>query len=81
MLSRLLDPRDGKPRNPVFWLVVAAIAASQLLAFYVLCTNQVRKAEHRRAVVQQVAADCAVDCAAAGRSSTQVAFSPDSGIR
>lgn len=57
MLSRLLDPRDGSPRNPVFWLVVSAIAATQLLAFYVLCNEQVRKAEDRRVAVhaQEVA--------------------------
>ena len=61
MLSRLLDPRDGKPRHPAFWLVVSAIALTQLLAFYVLCIHQVRSADQRRAslLVQQVASsDC-----------------------
>lgn len=52
MLSRLLDPRDGMPRRPVFWLVLAAIMATQLMAFYLLCTHQVRKAENRRAEVE-----------------------------
>lgn len=52
MLSRLLDPRDGKPREPVFWLVVAAVVSTQLLAFFLLCTQQVRKAEARLAQVE-----------------------------
>jgi hypothetical protein len=51
MLSRLLDPRDGKPRDPAFWLVLMAVAAAQLLAFFLLCSHQVRKAEARRAEV------------------------------
>lgn len=49
MLSRLLDPRDGKPRDPAFWLVLAAVAAAQLMALFLLCSHQVRKAEARRA--------------------------------
>lgn len=58
MLSRLLDPDDGRPRDPVFWLALAAIAAVQLLALVALCTEQVRNAQDRRAevtVAQQVA--------------------------
>lgn len=61
MLSHLLDPREGMPREPGFWLVLAAVVATQLLAFYLLCTHQVRKAENRRAAVevQRMAhADC-----------------------
>ncbi|HZY20149.1 MAG TPA: hypothetical protein VFE82_16890 [Ramlibacter sp.] len=61
MLSRLLDPASGLPRDRVFWLVLAAVACSQLLAFYLLCSHQVRRAEARRAAVQvqQLAArDC-----------------------
>ena len=61
MLSRLLDPREGMPRQPLFWLVLAAIVVTQLMAFYLLCTQQVRKAENRRAEaeVQRMAnADC-----------------------
>lgn len=63
MLSRLLDPRDGMPRDPAYWLVLAAIVATQLLAFYVVCVHQVRDAPARRALatVQQVAqVDCTV---------------------
>ncbi|TFY98941.1 hypothetical protein [Ramlibacter humi] len=52
MLYRLLDPRDGNPREPVFWLVVAAVVCAQLLAFYLVCTHQVRRAEARLAQVE-----------------------------
>lgn len=79
MLSRLLDPRDGTPRNPVFWLVVSAIAATQLLAFYVLCTEQVRNAQHRRVAVQvqQVAHnDCVPHLASSTAASCSGAFVP-----
>lgn len=61
MLSRLLDPRNGVQREPMFWLVLAAVVATQLLAFYLLCSHQVRKAENRRTAVevQRMAhADC-----------------------
>ena len=61
MPSRLLDSRPGMSRQPLFWLVLAAIVATQLMAFYLLCTHQVRKAENRRAEaeVQRMAnADC-----------------------
>ena len=54
MLSRLLDPTDGKPRDPVFWLVVAAIVATQVLALFALCEQQVRKAEERSAQAVQI---------------------------
>lgn len=57
MLSRLAAHR----RDPGFWLVLSALVATQLVAFYLLCSHQVRKAENRRAAVevQQMAqADC-----------------------
>lgn len=43
------------------WLLLAAVAAGQLIAFWLLCSNQVRRAEARRdeAMVQQMAlSDC-----------------------
>ena len=43
------------------WVLLGAIAAGQLFAFWLLCTHQVRKAEarHNEAVVQQMAlSDC-----------------------
>lgn len=71
MLSRLPDPRERRPGNLVFWLIAAAIAASQLLALYALCSRQVRQADERRdtvvLAVQQAAPSCRVptgeDCA------------------
>lgn len=73
MLTRLLlDPRDGRPRDPVFWLAAAAIASAQLLALYVLCSQQVRAGEAHRAAFaatqqtrtarchEPTSADCAV---------------------
>lgn len=47
----------GKP----FWLVLGALAAAQLFAFWLLCNQQVRKAEarHSELQAQQMAlADC-----------------------
>ncbi len=64
MWSRILDPRDGRPRDPVFWLVTAAVALVQLLALWTVCAQQVRKADDRRqqAQAQQVAgAPCLQD--------------------
>lgn len=61
MLSRLLDPENGTPRDRVFWLVLTVLVSSQLLAFYMLCSHQVRKAEVRQAAaeVQRLAtSDC-----------------------
>ena len=43
------------------WVLLGAIAAGQLFAFWLLCSHQVRKAEARQneAVVQQMAlSDC-----------------------
>ena len=43
------------------WVLLGAVAASQLFAFWLLCSHQVRKAEarHNEAVVQQMAlSDC-----------------------
>jgi hypothetical protein len=51
MPSRLLDT-DGKPREPVFWLLLWAVISVQLLALYAVCSSQVREAQDRRA--QQV---------------------------
>ena len=79
MLSRLLDPRDGMPRQPVFWLVLAAIVSTQLMVFYLLCTHQVRKAENRRAEaeVQRMAqADCLQYLAQSTIGSCSVPFIP-----
>ena len=56
---------DVSPAQPApsrfWWMVLGAVAAGQLCAFWMLCTQQVRSAEARRdeAVMQQMAmSDC-----------------------
>lgn len=46
MLSRLFHA-DGTPRDPALWLVLAGIATSLLLAFFVVCVHQVERAQVR----------------------------------
>jgi hypothetical protein len=61
MLPDLLAKTSDMPRDKLFWAVVGALVVGQLLAFWMLCTHQVRKAEVRDATlqVQRVAvADC-----------------------
>jgi hypothetical protein len=63
----------------VVWLVLAGVVATQLLAFYLLCTHQVRKAENRRAAVevQQMAHnDCLQYLAQSTIGSCSVPFIP-----
>src|SRR5262245_44245702 len=48
-------------RARALWMLLGALAAGQLFAFWLLCSHQVRKAEARQneAVVQQMAlSDC-----------------------
>lgn len=49
MLTRLLDA-DGSPRDRVFWLLLWAVIAVQVLALYALCSTQVREAQQRHAM-------------------------------
>ena len=61
MLSGLLEPAAQMPRSQKFWMVSGGLIVAQLLAFWVLCSHQVRIAEARQAqqTVQQLAlADC-----------------------
>lgn len=57
-----LNDTSAQPaRSPMFWLLLGAVAAAQLVAFWLLCSHQVRKAEARETqyMVQQLAlADC-----------------------
>jgi hypothetical protein len=56
-----LEKIAAMPRDKLLWPVLVTLAAAQLLAFWMLCSHQVRKAEVRDATlqVQQVAvADC-----------------------
>jgi hypothetical protein len=61
LLANVIDPGTQQPRTRMFWVVLGALAAVQLFAFWLLCSHQVRKAEarHSEAVVQQMAlSDC-----------------------
>src|SRR5687767_7592129 len=61
ILSHIIDPATQQPRSRMWWVVLGAIVAGQLFAFWLLCSHQVRKAEARQneVVVQQMAlSDC-----------------------
>lgn len=60
-LSHLLQPGTPSPRSRLFWAVLGALAVGQLLAFWLLCSHQVRKAEVRKTALmvhQMALADC-----------------------
>jgi hypothetical protein len=53
MPSRLLHKTAADAaRDRVFWMGATALVLSQLLAFWMLCSHQVRKAEVRHASLQ-----------------------------
>ena len=55
------DPQTQPARSPMWWFVLAALAVAQLLAFWLLCSHQVRKAEARSTemqVRQMALSDC-----------------------
>jgi hypothetical protein len=59
MLSH--PPAKRAPRDRLFWMALVALAIGQLVAFWMLCSQQVRKAQIRDVslAVQRVAvADC-----------------------
>lgn len=62
MPSRLPEKHADAPRGDrLFWAVLAALALGQLVALWMLCSHQVRKAQMRDVTlqVQRVAvADC-----------------------
>jgi hypothetical protein len=39
-------------RDKIFWSLIAALALGQLIAFWMICISQVRRAETREATVQ-----------------------------
>ena len=53
MFSRLLDAQ-GMPRERALWLVMASVVTSQLLAFWIVCHQQVERAAVRHAQVRQL---------------------------
>ena len=61
ILAAAIDPATQQPRSRMFWVVLGALAAGQLLAFWLLCSHQVRRAEARQnemSVQQMALADC-----------------------
>ena len=61
VLSNAAESRMQHPRSRFFWVVLGALVAGQLFAFWLLCSHQVRKAEARvnESLVHQMAlADC-----------------------
>ena len=59
--ASLQDSGTRSARSTLWWIALGAVAAGQLFAFWLVCSQQVRRAEARRdeAVVQQMAlSDC-----------------------
>ena len=57
LLAKSADTSPGK----LFWSVIVALLLGQIVAFWMLCTHQVRKAEVRDATLQverMAMADC-----------------------
>jgi hypothetical protein len=52
MPSRLLHKTADASRERAFWLVATALVLGQLIAFWMLCSHQVRKAQVRDASMQ-----------------------------
>jgi hypothetical protein len=52
MPSRPLSPTLARLRDPAFLLVLVALISVQLLAFYVVCSQQMRKAEERQSAAR-----------------------------
>jgi len=60
-MPRLLDQSADVSRDKKFWLIASAVVLGQLVAFWMLCSHQVRKAEVRDAgakVERMAVADC-----------------------
>lgn len=61
MPSRQTTKTDTIMRDRVFWLAATVLVLGQLLAFWMLCSHQVRQAEARHASAQ-VERMAVVDC-------------------
>lgn len=61
MLPHLLAKNTETSPGKLFWSVIIALMLGQIVAFWMLCTHQVRKAEVRDATLQverMAMADC-----------------------
>ena len=61
MLPHPVEKPSDTPRNRLHWVIGAALVLGQLVAFWMVCSHQVRKAQMRDLTdeVQRVAiADC-----------------------
>jgi hypothetical protein len=61
MPRRLLSKTADASRDKLFWLTASAMVFGQLVAFWMLCSDQVRTAEARDATVRverMAVADC-----------------------
>jgi hypothetical protein len=61
MLARLIAKATNSPHDRRMWCVLAVLIVAQVIAFWMLCSHQVRKAEMRNAdlQVERIAlADC-----------------------
>ena len=55
------DRVNEQPRSRWIWMLLGGLAATQLFAFWLVCSHQVRKAEarHNEVMIQQMAlSDC-----------------------
>jgi len=62
-MRAILPPTDATPapRSRLFWVALGALAVAQLFAFWLLCSQQVQKAQARdshMSVQQMALADC-----------------------
>ena len=61
MLSDLPEAENPSLRNPALWWLLGALVVAQLMAFWLLCSHQVARAEARGAeaeMTQMALADC-----------------------
>lgn len=52
MWSQLIDPTADKLRAKLFWAVIGVVLLGQLVAIYMLCSQQVRNAHVRETAIQ-----------------------------
>ena len=63
MLPPLIDRTRRTPADKWLWALLGALAIGQLVAFWMLCTDQVQKAEVRQAAFRAERIAMRDDCA------------------